>query len=150
MGTMTLVAALANAMMDALDATINAGTGVPTLDLHAGSVGSAAPATGPTGPLLQKTALGDPALGASTVTGSGANQVAKLTLNADTPAAVTASGTAGCFAIKHSDGTLMMKGDCGATGSGAMLELSSTTIAGAGVNLTEANCVLTLPLTQTV
>lgn len=150
MGTMIMHTGVASSLLDQLDTLVSAGTGTPTLKLYSGLVGTTAPTTAPTGTLLQTINLSDPAFGAAAVTGTGASQVAKITLATDTPQTPAASGVCGCFGIFDGDGTLRIKGDAGATGSGAMLELSTTTVAGAGIDLTQSACIISLACNLTV
>lgn len=143
MADLILIGAAANAMLDALDGEINTGTGTATLKLYVGVEGTN-PAIAPAGAELQVINLANPAFGAAAVTGSEPTQQSKMVLAADTPQAITASGTCGSFAIYNRNGTLVLKGDAGTTGT--MLLLDTATIAGSGVDLTEASCNMVMSL----
>ena len=110
-----------NSVVDLIDA----GTGAGTVEIRTGSQ----PATGQdtaTGTLLATVTLADPAFGNST-TG---------TASATDPAAVNpvASGTAGWFRVKDSNGASVFDGSCTATGGGGDMTLSNTSLA-PGINV---------------
>jgi hypothetical protein len=126
--TISISTAARNARLDALVDLLDAGAGAATLKLYTGSK-PATVATAVTGTLLATITCADPAFGASS------SGVATLS----DPAAVdaVADGTAGYFRAADSDGTAVFDGTVGATGSGADLELATTSITtGLSVDIT--------------
>lgn len=129
-----LANATASAMADAMAALCNGGS----IQVRTG----AQPATAndaATGTLLATFTLANPAYGAA------ANGV--LTLDADPDLEVngSATGTAGWFRVLTSGAATVRDGAVGATGSGAQLELSSTSIqSGVPVRITAGT--FTMPL----
>lgn len=108
-----------NAMTDAVVDLIDAGSGPGTVEIRTGSQ----PATGSdtaTGTLLATVTLADPAFGASS---SG-------TANATDPVAVTAvaTGTAGWYRVRDSNGASVFDGAITATGGGGDMTVANTSI----------------------
>lgn len=124
-----------NAVVDLVVDAFDAGAGAGTIEIRSGT----RPATADdaaTGTLLATVTLADPAFGAAA---SGAATVTD-------PGAVTgaADGTATWFRGKDSTGATVMDGSVGATGSGADLELNTTTIS-TGVNVDITGGTVTMP-----
>lgn len=122
--TLGIVAAVRNAMLDAINAAMNAGAGAGLLRIYDGS----RPATGGSATtLLAELTLSDPAAAAA----SGG----VLTFSAITAdASANATGTATWFRIVDSTGATVLDGSVGT--SGADLNLNTTSIvAGANVSI---------------
>ena len=147
MGTMVLTQATAISMLDPLDAAINTGTGTAVLRLHVGVPGTDDTAA-PAGATLQNINLANPAFGAAASSGGAGSRIVSITLQTDTPQAVSATGTVGSFAILNRNGVQVLKGDVATTG--AMLNVDSTTINTAGLAITEASSTISIALNQTV
>lgn len=134
-----LAAAARNAATNAVAGLVDADVGAGALIIRTG----AQPATGdtaPTGTILATFALADPAIAAA-VAGVGTFDT--------TPVLSTvgvAAGTAGWFRITDNSGDNVMDGACGATGSGAELELNTTSIS-VGVTVEITAGTLTTPAT---
>lgn len=125
--TIGYAAALRNAQLDAI--TTRAGNAA-VLRIYTG----AKPATGAaaTGTLLAELVCGTPFAAAAA-----AGVLTLGTISADGSA--NATGTAGWFRISSSGGTHVLDGTCGASGSGADLILSTTSIvSGAIIAVTSA------------
>lgn len=125
---LSLATSARNAQCDALVDLLDAGTGPGTIQIRSGTR-PATPNTAATGTLLVTVTLADPAFGGA------ATGVAALT----DPAAATgvADGTATWFRALDSDANAVFDGDVGATGSGADMELATTTIStGLSVDIT--------------
>jgi hypothetical protein len=117
---MVISTAARNAMADALVGLFDAGSAAATVEIRTGSQ-PASPASGATGTLLATITLQDPAFG------SAANGSAAV---AGSPSSVgVAAGSAGWFRVKDSNGVAVEDGNCGASGSGADMELSNVSIA---------------------
>lgn len=130
--------ASASAAADAVMARFNAGAAAGTIDIRTGSQ----PATAndaATGTLLATLTLADPAAA------SAVNGVATFDFDPDLETTGLAAGTAGWFRGKDSDGNTVLDGSVGATGSGAQLELNSTTIS-VGVTVRATAGTYTQPL----
>lgn len=117
--TLSIATTYRNAMCDALVDGLDAGAGAGTIKIYSGTR-PANPNTAITGTLLATVTCADPAFGNSS---SGAATITD-------PAAVTAvaTGTATHFRAADSTGAAVFDGDVGATGSGADLELATTSI----------------------
>lgn len=121
-----IVTAVRNAMLDAINTAINAGAGAGKLRIYDGS----RPATGGSvTTLLAELTFSDPAAGAAA---SGVLTFSAIT--ADPSADNT--GTATWFRLVDSTNAFVLDGSVGASGSGADLELNTTSIvAGANVSV---------------
>lgn len=121
-------AAAASAMADAITALVDGGTGPGTLKVYTGSK-PATVATAATGTLLATFALTDPSAAAA------AAGVATWDFDPDVAAVVAADGTAGWFRVADSDGNAVFDGTVGT--SGADLNFSSVTwVTGGDVEIT--------------
>lgn len=121
--------AVRSAACDAVVDRLDLGAAAATIQVRTGSQPASANDAA-TGTILATFTLADPAFGAAS------NGVATL---AGTPRSTTgaADGTAGWFRALDSDGNTVVDGSVGATGSGAQLELNTTTIStGANVSIT--------------
>lgn len=108
--------AAANAVVDQLDSAAG------TLKIFTGTQPADAD-NDPSGTLLVTITLSAPAYGAANTSGVAALQGVPLSGTA------SGTGTAGCFAVETSGGANVFQGSCGATGSGADLELDNPSIA---------------------
>lgn len=117
--TLSLANTARTAMCDALVDLLDAGTGAGTIEIRSGTR-PANPDTTATGDVLAVITLEDPAFG------SASNGVA--TLNDPAPVTAVADGTATWFRAYDGDGSAVFDGDVGVTGSGADLELATTSI----------------------
>lgn len=136
MAVVHIATAAQNAALSAVTALIDAGAAAGTLKIYSGSMPADAN-TAASGTLLGTVTLGDPAVGSPT---DGVGAVAD-------PAEVnwSATGTAGWCRVADSDGNTVLDGDVGATGSGAFLELSSTSaVSGDPIDIA-AGGTLTMP-----
>lgn len=132
-------AAARNAACNAVVDLIDAGAGAGHVEIRSGTR-PANPATAATGTLLATIPLNDPAFG-NAATGVA---TAATTPTALTDASADASGTATWFRVYDSNNVAIMDGDIGATGSGADMELSATSI-GAGQSVTVTSWTVTMP-----
>lgn len=133
--TLTISAAIRNALADAAVDALDAGSGAGTIQIRSGTR-PAGPGTAATGTLLATVTLADPAYGAAS-TG-----VATLT----DPAAVTAvaDGTASWFRALDSNSVAVFDGRVTATGGGGDLTLATVTIStGLFVDITSGS--ITMP-----
>lgn len=128
--------AVRSAACDAVVDRLDLGAGAATIDVRTGSQPASANDAA-TGTILATFTLADPAFGAA------ANGVATL---AGTPRTTTglAAGTAGWFRALDSDGNTVFDGSVGAEGSGAQLELNTTTIS-VGVDVSITAGTVTMP-----
>lgn len=117
--TLSLANTARTAMCDALVDLLDAGTGAGTIEIRSGTR-PANPNTTATGDVLATITLETPAFG------SASNGVA--TINDPDPVTAVAAGTATWFRAYDGDGNAVFDGDVGATGSGADLELATTSI----------------------
>lgn len=117
--TLSLANTARTAMCDALVDLLDAGTGAGTIEIRSGTR-PANPNTTATGDVLATITLETPAFG------SASNGVA--TINDPDPVVAVAAGTATWFRAYDGDGNAVFDGDVGATGSGADLELATTSI----------------------
>lgn len=116
---------LRNARLDAIDTAVNGGDSAGLLRIYSGT----RPSTGGTATtLLAQLTMSDPAFGAAS---SGTLTADSIT--GDTSADST--GTATWFRIVDSDGTFVMDGDVGASGSDLNLNTTSI-VSGAAVEVT--------------
>jgi|SRR5688572_12018934 len=131
-----LPTATRNAMADALVDRVDAGAAAGTLEIRTGSQPASANDAA-SGTLLATVTLADPGFGAAS---SGAAALAS------TPRTATgvASGTAGWFRAKDSDGNTAFDGSVTATGGGGDLELNTTTIS-TGVDFEITSGTITIP-----
>jgi hypothetical protein len=122
---LALATALRNAMLDAINTAMNAGSGAALLRIYDGT----RPATGGSATtLLAELTFTDPAAAAA----SGGALTAS-TITAD--ASANATGTATWFRVVDSSGTFVMDGNVGTSGSD--LNMTSTSIvATEGVDVT--------------
>lgn len=127
-----------NAAATAVAVLIDAGSSGGHLEIRTGAQ-PAGPGTAATGTLLATIPLNDPAFG-SPATGV----VTAGTSPALTDSSADNSGTAGWFRAFDSNNTAVLDGVCGATGSGAEMELSNTSI-GAGQAVTVTSWTITMP-----
>ena len=117
--TLSLANTARTAMCDALVDLLDAGTGAGTIEIRSGTR-PANPNTTATGDVLATITLKTPAFG------SASNGVA--TINDPDPVTAVAAGTATWFRAYDGDGNAVFDGDVGVTGSGADLELATTSI----------------------
>jgi hypothetical protein len=135
--SISMATTLRNARLNQITAAIDAGAGAGTLKLYTGPrPASGAAITSET--LLATLTFSDPSAGAAS-----AGVLTLDTITDDTSA--DASGTAVWARIQDSDAAFVMDLDVGAAGSGADIELVSTTITAgqavgiASATITEAN-----------
>lgn len=153
MGTLKVQTQCAEDMLDAIDARLGTQahwalyTGAPNAD----------PDGLPAGTLLKWGALGNPAFGAAAADGSDdATEVTVMTLNAEGAQTHANAGTAGTLVLFRAvtvvgdltAANMVLAGDVAA--SGAWCTMSNVVITTADVDLTQANCTVTLANTQTV
>lgn len=133
-----LAALSASAAADAVVDRLDAGSGPGVVQVRTGAQ-PATPDTAATGTLLATFTLADPAYG------SAASGVAAL---AGAPRSTTgvAAGTAGWFRALDSTGAAVFDGTVGATGSGAQLEMNTTTVS-VGLDLSMTALAYTQPTT---
>lgn len=125
-----------NAAADAVVDRVDLGSGAGTMEIRSGSQPASANDAA-SGTLLATVTLPDPAFGSAS---SGA-----AAINDPGPVTGVAAGTAGWFRIKDSDSNTVMDGSVGASGSGADLELATTTISvGLTVDITGGGTI-TMP-----
>lgn len=112
--------AAASAGADAIVALVDAGSGAGTLEIRTGSAPTNADDED-AGTLLATLTFSDPAFGAAS------NGVATAdSITQDSSA--DATGTAGHFRVKDSDGNVVFQGSITATGGGGDMELVTTSI----------------------
>lgn len=130
-----LATAARNAACNGIVDLADAGGGAGTIKVYTGS--SPGPNTAVTGTLLATFTL------AATAFGNASTGTATL---ASTPRSTTgaAAGTAGYFRMADSTGAAIMDGTVGATGSGADLELNTTTVS-VGLALDITSGTITVP-----
>lgn len=133
--TVRLSTATRNALVAAVAAAVDAGSGPGTAKVYTGT----APANGDaaeTGTLLVTVTLGDPAFGAPS------NGV----ITATDPAAATAvaNGTAGWFRLEDSTGANVYDGDVTQTGGGGDMQLATTAIT-SGLSVDITSLTVTMP-----
>lgn len=136
MAVIKLATAAASAAADAVVDRIDADAGAGTVKIYSGAMPADGDAT-PAGTLLATITLADPAFG----TASSISAAISRAVMTD-PAAVnwSASGTAAVYIVEDQSGDNVWTGDVGVTGSGASLELSSTTaVSGSPVDITAFN-----------
>lgn len=140
--------AAAQAMANALDDTVNGGSGAAILRIYAGSVPTDADAALGSPTLLGTIVLNDPAFGDATDAAPGA----RITLDID-PAvedsAADASGTAAFWRIwSTNDGATplnsVMQGTCGTSPGDGVLVMATTTVT-AGVAIPITSLTVTMP-----
>lgn len=118
-----------NAAVKAVSDLLDAGAGPGTVEIRTGAQPANADAAA-TGTLLAVLTLSDPAFGAPS-----AGVVTANSITGDSSA--NASGTAGWFRAKDSNGNAVIDGNITATGGGGDLELDDVNIvAGGTVNIT--------------
>lgn len=125
MANLTITNALSQTFMNAVTAAIDAGSGAGKIRVYDGTQ-PAGPATAvSTQTLLAELTFSDPSFGAAT----DANPGARITANSITQdSSADASGTATWFRCLDSDNNAVIDGDVGLAGSGANMELTTTTI----------------------
>ena len=135
--SLTLSAALRSSMADRVTALLDAGAAAAYIEIRSGSR-PAGPGTAASGTLLATFDLNDPSFGAAS---SGV-----ITLDV-TPALTTtglAAATATWCRFYDSNDVAVVDGKVGASGSGADIELNTTTIS-VGVNLEITSGTITMP-----
>ncbi len=135
--TVRIALSTRNAILDAVAAQIDAGSGAGTIAIYTGAQPANADAAA-TGTLLVTFTLADPAFAAAT--GS------TLTLDADPDlvAAAVATGTAGWARVRDSDNNTVFDGSVGTSGSGQDFTLTTTSIV-SGQNVTLSAGALSFP-----
>lgn len=134
----SISAALASTMADAVTAAVDGGPSDGTLKVYTGSK-PATVATSPTGTLLATFTLEDPSVAAASA------GVATWDFTPAISAVVANTGTAGWFRVADSTGTAVFDGTVGT--SGADLNFASVSwVSGGTVELT-ATSTHTVPLT---
>lgn len=114
-----LPTAARNAACDAIVDRIDAGAAAGTLELRTGPQPSSAN-NAATGTLLATFTLPDPCFGNAAA--------GTATANAITSVLAAATGTAGWFRVKDSDGNSVVDGSVTATGGGGDLELNAVAV----------------------
>lgn len=109
-----------NAMIEIIRASADAGSGPATIDLYTGSQPANADAAA-TGTLLCTFICSDPAFEVPV------DGISQFDADPDLMATAVASGTAGWFRMKDSDGLTVMDGNIG-TGASNDLQVNSTSI----------------------
>ena len=132
MGVLSYSTALRNQRLDQVASRLGASA---RLKIYNGTAPANANAA-----LSGNTLLADLACNASAFAGSASGGV--LTANAITGAAAAATGTATFYRLTNSGGTAEVQGDCGASGSGASLELATVSIV-AGVTVSVSSLTIT-------
>lgn len=110
-----------NAIVDAVTAKVDAGSGAGVIEIRTGTQPASANSSA-SGTLLSTVTLADPSFGAGssgTITLSGV----PLTDAADS------SGTAGWYRVKDSTGATVMDGMCSMAGGGGEMILDNTSLA---------------------
>lgn len=128
----------ANAMLAAWAALLDSGSSAGTLAIYAGDIPASAATAITTQTLLGTLTLGDPAFGSASGGTLTANEI-----TGDT--AADASGTASFARLRDSNGTTRCDIKAGVAGSGAGLELATTTIV-AGVAIEVTSLTINMPL----
>lgn len=123
MANLRIAAAARNAMLDALAARINLGSGPGTLKIYSGTQ----PANGDTA-LSGNTLLGTLTFSDPVAPAASGGTLTFSTITEDSSADASATATFG--RIQDSDGTLVFDGDVGTSGS--LITLNTTTIAAGG------------------
>ncbi len=131
-----IATATRNAMMDALAAKVDGGTGAGRLKVYSGTQPANANTTA-TGTLLVTFTLNDPAFGAS------AAGVITLSVSPSITATAAATGTAGWARLEDSAGNAVLDGTCGTAGSDFILDTTSVS-SGQSIGLVSAS-TLTMP-----
>jgi hypothetical protein len=127
-----------NAIVDAITARIDAGSGAGTLKIYTGSR-PAGPATAASGTLLAEFTLNDPGFGA------GASGVATLDITPEVAdASANATGTAGYARFADSDGNGRLDCTVTATGGGGEVTVNTTSFV-SGAVVTVTGCTITAP-----
>lgn len=125
-----ILASLAQSMVTLLGTAADAGAGAATIEVRTGSQ-PAGPGTGATGTLLATFTCADPAFQSYT------NGVATLDTTPVLEATAAATGTAGWFRMKDSDGNAVVDGSVTATGGGGDMTMNTVSVvSGATVQLT--------------
>jgi hypothetical protein len=140
--TISISDAAQNAACNAIVDLIDAGAAAGTIDIRTGSK-PADPNDAATGTLLATVPFNDPAFG-----NSGATVVGQADLAGTLPledASPDASGTAGWFRAKDSNGNAIFDGTVGTSGSGADMIVNTTTVT-AGVPFRITSGSFTIPL----
>lgn len=123
----------AKAACDAIVDLLDGGSGPATVEIRSG----AAPTNcedADSGTLLAVLTCSDPAFGAAADANPGGRATA-ATVTGDSSA--NATGTAGHFRAKDSNGVVITQGDVTATGGGGAMEINSTSIvSGVAVDIT--------------
>lgn len=137
MALLTRISAAArNAAADAIVDLVDGGSGAGYIEIRTGSQ-PATPATGDAGTLLATCPMSDPAFGSAS---GGVATAASITsdTNAD------ASGDAGHFRVKDSNGTVIFQGTCGESGDTPNMVFDEKTIV-AGGTVAITSLTLTVP-----
>lgn len=132
-----LATAARNAACDAIVDLLDAGAGAPTIKIYTGA--SPGPNTAVTGTLLATFTLD-----ATAAFGNSATGTATLDVSPAITTTGLAAGTAGYFRAADSVPNGVFDGTVGATGSGADLELNTTTIS-VGLSLEITSGTITVP-----
>lgn len=132
-----LPAATRNAMVDAVAARADAGSGPAVIEIRTGSQPASADDAA-TGTLLATITCADPSFTAA-VSG-----VAALDTDPVLSTTGVAAGTAGWFRLLDSTGATVLDGSVTATGGGGQLELSTTTIS-VGLTVQVTSGSITMP-----
>lgn len=127
-----------NAIVAAITAQIDAGSGAGTLRIYTGSR-PAGPATAATGTLLAEFTLNDPSFAAPS------GGAASLDISPEVAdSAANATGTAGYARFADSDGNGRLDCTVTATGNGGEITLNTTSIVADAV-VTVTGCTITAP-----
>lgn len=132
----------AKAACDAIVDLLDGGAGAATVEIRSGS----APTNcedADSGTLLAVLTCSDPAFGSAADANPGGRATA-ATVTGDSSA--NATGTAGHFRAKDSNGVVITQGSCTATGGGGDMELNSTSIV-TGVQVDITAWTFTVPET---
>lgn len=136
--TLRINTSVRDAMVNAVKALIDAGSGAAKIRIYTGSQ-PATVATAASGTLLADIPFADPSFGA-TATGSAAADVTPVLT-----ATASNSGTAGWFRILDSDNNALIDGAITATGGGGELTLATTSVT-SGLAVSVTALTLTQPI----
>lgn len=115
----------ANAMLNALTLLPDAGAAAATIEIRVGAA-PATPLTADSGVLLATLTCSDPAFGAAAATVATANAI-----TSDPSAAAT--GVAGHWRLKDSNGLVVDQGDVTVTGGGGAMQIDNINIVIGGI-----------------
>jgi hypothetical protein len=136
--TLRINTSVRNAMVDAVKALIDAGSGAGKIRIYTGSQ-PATVATAASGTLLADIPFADPSFGATGTGTAAADVTPVLTATAGN------SGAAGWFRILDSDNNSLIDGTVTATGGGGDLTLATTTVT-SGLSVSVTALTLTQPI----